>query len=122
MSTLTENQTRVKLIDPLIKESGFLLNNKKDKEYEVQGMPNDEGIGYIDYVLWSEDGFFYCSRGKKNNKSLKKENSKLNYMQIVLRKSLVEDQLLYSNGYEHWFWDDTNYPSRWFKVFIVKMN
>ena len=56
MKKLTEDQTRETLIDPLLKESGYKLNNKKDREYEVAGMPNDEGIGFVDYVLWGDNG------------------------------------------------------------------
>ena len=71
MKKLSEELTRIKLIDPLILESGFSLDKKKDKEYEVQGMPNDEGTGYVDYVLW---GMMVCPLlllRQKNNKSPK---------------------------------------------------
>ena len=56
MGILTEDQTRIKLIDPLLKESGFPLNKSQDREYEVTGMPNNQGIGFVDYVLWGDDG------------------------------------------------------------------
>ena len=57
MNSLTEDQTRITLIDPLLKEVGFHLNKEKDREYEVNGMPNGKGIGFVDYVLWGDDGF-----------------------------------------------------------------
>ena len=56
MNNLTEDQTRIKLIDPLLKEVGFPLKNEKDREYEVSGMPNDNNIGFVDYVLWGDNG------------------------------------------------------------------
>ena len=47
-------------------------------------MPNDEGIGYVDYVLWGNDGLPLASwRQKGQLEVLKKENNRLNYMQIV---------------------------------------
>ena len=55
MSNLSEKETREKLIDPLLREVGFPLNKEKDREYEVSGMPNDEGAGFVDYVLWGDD-------------------------------------------------------------------
>ena len=26
------------------------------QEFEVTGMPNNQGKGYVDYVLWGDDG------------------------------------------------------------------
>jgi hypothetical protein len=36
--------------------AGWPLDQTRDREYEVTGMPNAEGIGYADYVLWGDDG------------------------------------------------------------------
>jgi len=59
-----EEATRQWLIDPLLREAGWLLGNKntdvKAREYPVKSMPispqNPKGNGFIDYVLWSDDG------------------------------------------------------------------
>ena len=44
----------------LLKEAGWSkLTEGKELEYEVKGMPistNPSGIGYVDYVLWGDDG------------------------------------------------------------------
>lgn len=114
MKKLSEELTRKNLIDPLIKESGFFLDKKKDREYEVEGMPNDEGIGYIDYVLWGDDGLpLAVIEAKRTIRSPKegKQQSKL-YADCLEKKFGRRPVIYYSNGYEHWFWDDTNYPSR----------
>ena len=114
MSKLTENQTRLKFIDPLIKEAGFLLNKEKDKEYELQGMPNEKGIGYADYVLWGNDGLpLAVVEAKRTIRNPKegKQQAKL-YADCLERDFKRRPIIYYSNGYEHWFWDDTNYPSR----------
>ena len=51
-----EAQTRDAFIDLLLKEAGWDVNRPgRDTEYEVHGMPNREGVGYADYVLWGDD-------------------------------------------------------------------
>ena len=40
----------------LLKEAGWKLDHARDREFEVQGMPNNQGAGYVDYVLWGDDG------------------------------------------------------------------
>ncbi|MBN2535969.1 MAG: hypothetical protein JXB88_24025 [Spirochaetales bacterium] len=40
----------------LLYEAGWALNNTKDREYEVTRMPNDTGLGHVDYVLWGDNG------------------------------------------------------------------
>ena len=114
MSNENELKTRTKYIDPLIKESGFLLNNLKDREYEVSGMPNDNGIGFVDYVLWGKDGLpLAVVEAKRTIRSPKegKHQAKL-YADCLEKEFSRRPVIYYSNGYEHWFWDDTNYPSR----------
>ncbi len=52
----SEAQTRDLYIDLLLKEAGWALDQARDREFEVQGMPNSQGVGYVDYVLWGDDG------------------------------------------------------------------
>ena len=114
MKKLTEDQTRETLIDPLLKESGYKLNNKKDREYEVAGMPNDEGIGFVDYVLWGDNGLpLAVVEAKRTIRSPKegKQQAKL-YADCLEEEFKRRPVIYYTNGYEHWFWDDTKYPSR----------
>ncbi|MEO6273941.1 MAG: DUF4145 domain-containing protein, partial [Rhodoferax sp.] len=55
-----EAETRDLYIDLLLKEAGWKLDqaqgNDVKREYEVQGMPNNEGKGFVDYVMWGDDG------------------------------------------------------------------
>ena len=55
-----EAQTRKYLIDVLLKEVGWDITKPDAIEYEVSGMPktysSSSGIGYVDYVLWGDDG------------------------------------------------------------------
>ena len=52
----SEAETRDYFIDLLLKEAGWPLDKPQDREFEVSGMPNKEDKGYVDYVLWGDDG------------------------------------------------------------------
>ena len=52
----SEAETRDYFIDLLLKEAGWPLDQPRDREFEVAGMPNDQGKGFVDYVLWGDDG------------------------------------------------------------------
>jgi type I restriction enzyme R subunit len=49
-------ETRDHFIDLLLKEAGWALDQPRDRECEVAGMPNHESKGFVDYVLWGDDG------------------------------------------------------------------
>ena len=70
-----EKQTRDRWIDILLKETGWNINQPDWTEYEVEGMPestNPSGKGYVDYVLWGNDGkplaVIEAKRTRKNPK------------------------------------------------------
>ncbi len=52
----SEAETRDFFIDLLLKEAGWVLDQRRDREFEVSGMPNQPGKGFVDYVLWGDDG------------------------------------------------------------------
>jgi len=51
-----EEQTRDAFIDLLLHEAGWPLDQERDREFPVVGMPNNTGEGFVDYVLWGNDG------------------------------------------------------------------
>ena len=51
----SEAETRDYFIDLLLKEAGWPLDQPRDREFEVAGMPNNQGKGFVDYVLWGDD-------------------------------------------------------------------
>ncbi len=57
---VSEAETRRRYIDLSLKESGWnVLREGREMEYEVTGMPlstNPSGLGYVDYVLWGDNG------------------------------------------------------------------
>src|ERR1017187_6265571 len=52
----SEAETRDYFIDLLLQEAGWPLDQERDREFPVHGMPNTTGDGFVDYVLWGEDG------------------------------------------------------------------
>lgn len=118
----SEAETRDYFIDLLLKEAGWELDEKKNFEIEVTGMPNNEGKGFVDYVLWGDDG---KPLGLVEAKRTKK-NAKVGQQQAKLYADCLEAQygqrpvIFYSNGYEHWLWDDANYPPRAVQGFFKK--
>jgi type I restriction enzyme R subunit len=53
---LSEFDTRRSYIDFYLEEAGWVHGQSCTHEHEVQGMPNATGTGYVDYVLWGNDG------------------------------------------------------------------
>ncbi|MCW4355955.1 DEAD/DEAH box helicase family protein [Hoyosella sp. YIM 151337] len=119
----TEAQTRDKLIDWLLKEAGWPLDQDRDREFEVTGMPNTKGVGYVDYVLWGADGLpLAVVEAKRTTKS-----AQIGQQQAKLYADCLEAQfkrrpvIFYSNGYEHWLWDDAaGFPPREVQGFYTR--
>ncbi len=53
---LTEYNTRKLYIDTMLVDAGWVESKDWFNEVELNGMPNESGIGYADYVLYSDDG------------------------------------------------------------------
>jgi type I restriction enzyme, R subunit len=118
----SEAETRDYFIDLLLKEAGWPLDQKRDREFEVAGMPNNEGKGFVDYVLWGGDG---KPLGLVEAKRTRRD-ARVGQQQAKLYADCLEKQfgqrpiIFYSNGYEHWVWDDANYPPRAVQGFYKK--
>lgn len=118
----SEEQTRDYFIDLLLKEAGWALDQKRDREYEVSGMPNNKGVGYVDYVLWGDDG---KPLGLVEAKRTRRD-PRVGQRQAELYADCLEKQfgqrpiIFYSNGYTHWMWDNLNYPPREVQGFYKK--
>ncbi len=118
----SEAETRDYFIDLLLKEAGWPLDQARDREFEVSGMPNTEGKGFVDYVLWGDDG---KPLGLVEAKRTRRD-PRVGQQQAKLYADCLEQQfgqrpvIFYSNGYEHWLWDDTRYPPRRTQGFYKK--
>lgn len=117
-----EAQTRDLYIDLLLKEAGWPLDQPRDREFEVAGMPNNQGIGFVDYVLWGDDGKpLAVVEAKRTRRDARagQQQAKL-YADCLLKQFGQRPLIYYTNGYEHWFWDDSQYPPRPVQGFHTK--
>ncbi|HXP76748.1 MAG TPA: DEAD/DEAH box helicase family protein [Stellaceae bacterium] len=118
----SETETRDYFIDLLLKEAGWALDQRRDREFEVAGMPNTKDKGFVDYVLWGDDG---KPLGLVEAKRTRRD-ARVGQQQAKLYADCLEKQfgqrpiIFYSNGYEHWIWDDANYPPRAVQGFYKK--
>jgi type I restriction enzyme, R subunit len=109
-----ESQTRELLIDVMLRESGWDPSAKDVREYEVQGMPNQSGTGYVDYVLWDDNGKpLALVEAKRSTSSFSEgEHQAKLYADCLEKKFGVRPVIFLSNGYETRIWDDAAYPAR----------
>jgi len=110
----TEAETRTLFIDLMLKEAGWDPAGLNVAEYPVVGMPNDSGEGFVDYVLWGKDNLpLGLVEAKRTTK-----DARIGQRQAELYADCLEQMtgqrpvIFYTNGYESWIWDDTDYPSR----------
>lgn len=114
----TEAETRKHLIDSDLKEAGwFSFSHGRDIEFPVKGMPitsdNPNGNGYVDYVLWDDNGLpLALIEAKKTIKDLE-----IGKHQAFLYANCLEAMygqrpiIFYTNGYETKIWEDTLYST-----------
>ena len=110
----SEFETRKYKIDALLAEAGWKLSDPRDREFEVTGMPNGGGVGYVDYVLWGEDGLpVALVEAKKTlvSPATGQQQAKL-YADCLEKMTGQRPVIFFTNGYEHWMWDDTQFPPR----------
>ena len=115
-----EAQTRTDLIDLMLEEAGWNLGDERDREYEVSGMPSDSGVGFVDYVLWGQDGkplALVEAKRTRVNPLTGKRQAKL-YADCLEAQFGRRPIIFYTNGFEHWIWDDTDYPARQVSGFL----
>lgn len=118
----SEAETRDYFIDLLLHEAGWLLDQQRDREFAVTGMPNATGEGFVDYVLWGDDGKPLAVVEAKRTK----KDARIGQRQAELYADCLQVQfgqrpvIFYTNGYDHWLWDDVNYPPRAVQGFFTK--
>ena len=104
----SEAETRTHLIDALLFEADWDLTDERDREFEVSGMPTKDGHGYVDYVLWGDDGKpLGLVEAKRTTKSPKvgRQQAKL-YADCLKRSSVSGRSSSTPTGTSTWIWDD----------------
>jgi type I restriction enzyme R subunit len=116
-----EAETRTHLIDATLTEAGWQPGNRATGGYEAEakviGMPlatNPKGNGYVDYVLWDDDGLPLALIEAKRTS---KKTGEAARHQAQLYAGCLEEMygrrpLIYlSNGYTTLLWDDAFYSA-----------
>lgn len=122
----TESATRKIYIDLFLRESGWdQLRMGYELEYEVSGMPlatNPTGKGFVDYVLWGNNGLpLAVVEAKKTMIDAKKGRQQaVQYADCLEQKHGQRPIIFYSNGFETYIWDDTFAPPREVQGFYTK--
>ena len=123
---VSEAETRRRYIDLSLKECGWdNLKEGRDLEYEVKGMPkstNPSGIGYVDYVLWGDNGLpLAVIEAKRTMASPKKGKHQAELYADCLEQMHGQRPILfYSNGFDTYLWDDQFYDEREVQGFYDK--
>jgi len=116
-----EDETRKRIIDLDLRNAGWHValddESTEDvgKEVKVTDQPTTTGVGYVDYVLWDDDGKPLAVIEAKRTR----ENIEKGRQQAILYANALEKQygqrpiIFYSNGWDIKILDDTQgYNSR----------
>ncbi|WP_042392688.1 DEAD/DEAH box helicase family protein [Streptacidiphilus carbonis] len=120
-----EAETRDLIIDLLLKEAGWTLEQPQDREYPVTGMPttaSPSGTGKVDYVLWGDDGkplALVEAKRATRDATAGQHQAKL-YADCLTAQFGQRPVIFYTNGYETYLWDDSTYPPRFVQGFYTK--
>ncbi|MDN7125664.1 DEAD/DEAH box helicase family protein [Pseudidiomarina sp. 1APP75-32.1] len=109
-----EEKTRLLLIDSLLLQAGWDVSDESrvGQEIEVDFPANPSGKGYVDYVLWDDNGqpLAVVEAKRSGNESLQagREQARL-YADAFERMGKQRPIIFYTNGYETFIWDDVQY-------------
>ncbi len=119
---LSEAETRKMFIDLMLREAGWEVHETEGAvqplkaciEVEVHGMPNEEGIGYADYVLFGSNGLpLAVVEAKRTTASpLKGKHQAELYADCLEKQYGVRPVIYYTNGFETNIIDGLGYPPR----------
>ncbi len=113
----------------MLSESGWDIglhgqdSDEIGQEVEVQHQPTKTGVGYIDYVLWDDDGKpLAVIEAKKTAISADRGRTQAKFYADGLEKEYGRRPLIfYTNGYDVYLWDDAQgYPDRKVYGFYAK--
>ncbi len=116
-----EATTRSRIIDGLLASAGWNVGPGLEstpnvaKEHEVADQPTTSGKGFVDYVLWDDDGSpLAVIEAKKTSVDPERGRKQAKLYADALEKAHGQRPVIfYTNGYDIWLWDDAaGYPPR----------
>ena len=106
-----EAKTRAMLIDALLLRAGWDVKNTKQvtQEHPVEFPDNPSGKGFVDYVLWADNGqplaIVEAKRSGQESPQVGREQAVL-YANAMEHMGYQRPVIFYTNGYETYLWDD----------------
>ncbi len=109
-------------IDHALEMAGWEIGTSCIEEVEVSGMPNPSGKGFVDYVLYANNGKpLAVIEAKRTSEDPRKGKVQARlYADCLEKEHGVRPLIFYTNGFETWFWDDMDYPERLVSGFFTK--
>ncbi|MFS0726352.1 DEAD/DEAH box helicase family protein [Paenibacillus sp. 1P07SE] len=111
---ISEFRTRKKYIDVDLKLLGWIFGDDVGEEVPLTGMPNPNGIGYADYVLYGKDGLPLAiieAKRTSNDAKTGTHQAKL-YADCLEQMTGRRPMMFTTNGFETHLWDDVTSPQR----------
>ncbi|NPD30992.1 DEAD/DEAH box helicase family protein [Eggerthellaceae bacterium zg-1084] len=111
---IPEYETRLRYIDLDLAYAGWDMDSNVETEVEVEGMPNAQGKGYVDYVLNGKSGKpLAIVEAKRTMYDAKKglQQARL-YVECLRQKYGYAPFIFLSNGFDTYFCDDETAPVR----------
>jgi type I restriction enzyme R subunit len=120
-----EAETRTLIIDLLLKEAGWTLDQPTDREFPLSGLPasvSSSGKGKADYVLWDNDGKpLAVVEAKRTTRDARAGQHQARVYADALEAQFGQRPVIfYTNGYHTYLWDNLNYPPREVQGFYTK--
>ena len=111
---ISEYETRKQFIDIDLKMMGWVFGSNITEEVPVEGMPNETGQGFVDYVLWGKNGLpLAVEEAKRTSKDALAGKMQAKYYADCLEKQYGQRPMIFNtNGFNTYFWDDTSSPQR----------
>jgi type I restriction enzyme, R subunit len=113
-----EALTRKIYINTNLTEAGWEVSANNVIEYPVKNcMPNADGSlgdGKVDYVLWGDNGkLLAVVEAKRSSRDANVGRHQAKCYADCLQKEFNQRPIIfYTNGYQTYLWDDTDYPPR----------
>ncbi len=120
---ISEAETRKRYIDVELKLAGWRIDSDCIKEVEVRGMPNATGIGYVDYVLYGDNGkpLAVVEAKKTSADPIQGAHQAKLYADCLQAQYGQRPLIFITNGFEIYFIDDyEGYPKRKVSGFFTK--
>ncbi|PLK42122.1 DEAD/DEAH box helicase family protein [Emticicia sp. TH156] len=116
-AVLSEAETRKLYIDVMLRETGWKVDAPNMQEFITMAIDEATGVKAklkIDYVLWGNDGKpLGIVEAKRTSVAVERGRSQAkNYADALQEVYGQRPIIFYTNGYDTYLWDDTQYAPR----------